>query len=381
VEKTIMNRVLNIGISRGGGLGDSLNVTAYTPAIRRKFPVSRITTVVCRSAEIFKGNPTVDSVIVQPPGELEAYAEKLFEATERGESEFDIFYLTHYAVKVAFSPKILKYDFIKEYKSELDRRFEDYRYIFNEFLRDIAAMDRMDRHFSDVFFGSANLSGSIDDMFINLDTDKKLKFNNSRYATLCNSAWGDLQTKCLPINKWEEIVKYLKQKGVTPVQVGLITDTSIPGTTRAIKYDNIFHTARIIKGAMFNIAIEGGIAHLAKAVKTDSIVLFGPTTVKTFGYDNNINIRSNVCSPCWWRRGDWMNYCTKIKCRVSYNNPPPCMKEISIHTIHRAIDDMIKRYDNRGKVDNISESSPEDPLYKAMESKLTGIFEAIAKKP
>ncbi len=56
--------------------------------------------------------------------------------------------------------------------------------------------------------------------------------------------------------------------------------------------------SHILNNSTFHLDIEGGLVHIASQLGTKCIVLFGPTQVKYFGYENNINICSECCRDC-----------------------------------------------------------------------------------
>ncbi|MDR2428128.1 MAG: hypothetical protein LBD19_04235 [Endomicrobium sp.] len=59
----------------------------------------------------------------------------------------------------------------------------------------------------------------------------------------------------------------------------------------------------IIKKSLLQIAIDGACSHIAWALRTKSIILFGPTDAKYSMYPENINIMSSICGGCWHRFG------------------------------------------------------------------------------
>jgi ADP-heptose:LPS heptosyltransferase/2-polyprenyl-3-methyl-5-hydroxy-6-metoxy-1,4-benzoquinol methylase len=336
-ERPSVNRVLHIGIAHAGGMGDNLNVTAYCTALKRKFPLSFITVIVSRFPEIFEGLTCIDRVIkVTPPYSVEQYAEII-------KPEYDIFLEVRYATRVSFPSQRPKTPAMLEYKKETDKKFKKYAYIFHKFLSDIPAMERMKKPFWDIFYDSACIQGSIDEMCIALKPEHfkaSEYYQGMRYVTVCNSSDNGLQTKGCHSHTWSEVIKYIKSLGLIPIQTGIQSEPDLPGATRF--FGSIFETAALVQGALMNISIEGGIVHLAKAVGTDSIVLFGPTPIEIFGYRNNINIKGRTCGGCWWRSRDWMTVCTKTSQKVSPSYAPPCMTDIPVdkikHSIHRLLE-------------------------------------------
>lgn len=70
--------------------------------------------------------------------------------------------------------------------------------------------------------------------------------------------------------------------------------------------------AFLLKHSALHIDCEGGFAHLRHAIKGGrTVVLFGPTDISYYGYQENINLRSGVCPGCEWVREKWLESCTK----------------------------------------------------------------------
>jgi ADP-heptose:LPS heptosyltransferase len=82
----------------------------------------------------------------------------------------------------------------------------------------------------------------------------------------------------------------------------------------------------LMKYAALHIDGEGGMVHLRAALRGGkSVVLFGPTAVELFGYEENINIRAEGACAHWceWVSDTWDNKCIKN------NNIHNCMKSIT----------------------------------------------------
>lgn len=78
----------------------------------------------------------------------------------------------------------------------------------------------------------------------------------------------------------------------------------------------------ILKNSLLHIDCEGGPVHLASQLGTKCVVLFGVTDVKYFGYANNINLISEICSPCY---AIWEN---NQECMLK-SKDPICMLSIT----------------------------------------------------
>ena len=64
------------------------------------------------------------------------------------------------------------------------------------------------------------------------------------------------------------------------------------------------------KHSLLHVDGDSGLVHLARALHTKSIVLFGrPTT--NFSVTAKLTCRSTVCGNCWWSTPDWMRSCPR----------------------------------------------------------------------
>ncbi|SDF72570.1 glycosyltransferase family 9 protein [Sporolituus thermophilus] len=81
---------------------------------------------------------------------------------------------------------------------------------------------------------------------------------------------------------------------------------------------SLLELAAVLQQSKLYIGVDSGPAHLAKAVGTKGIVLFGPTSPVKWGYRDNINLTGGAdCSPCYPRT-----------CR-----DPWCIKKIAAQTV------------------------------------------------
>ena len=78
----------------------------------------------------------------------------------------------------------------------------------------------------------------------------------------------------------------------------------------------------VLSNSMLHIDIEGGMVHLASNLGTKCLVLFGPTQMKYYGYENNINIMAGDCHDCCGLYAD-VNKCARNM------EKPECMYSIT----------------------------------------------------
>jgi ADP-heptose:LPS heptosyltransferase len=140
-------------------------------------------------------------------------------------------------------------------------------------------------------------------------------------------ATGQRATKLLPQETLVNTVKLLQKNGYCLIQIGSINDDFIIGTDMDLRGQTTLRQAAVIlRNAACLVGMEGGLVHLARAMKTKSVVMFGPTSVDFFGYPHNTNLTAGTCEACFWAKKDWYIYC------------PRGLKEAECMTKHRPED-------------------------------------------
>ena len=95
----------------------------------------------------------------------------------------------------------------------------------------------------------------------------------------------------------------------------------------------------ILAKSTIHIDCEGGLVHLASALGTKCVVLFGPTPIDYYGYKNNINISAGVCSGCMGVTPNWYYDC--FKNTVKEDKTVLCMEAIKPNRVFRCIDNYL----------------------------------------
>jgi ADP-heptose:LPS heptosyltransferase/ubiquinone/menaquinone biosynthesis C-methylase UbiE len=149
---------------------------------------------------------------------------------------------------------------------------------------------------------------------------------------------GSGSTKQWPVAYWQELVRRINSLGISVVQLGTSCEAPVKGAVNLLGETTLGQAAAIIKGALCNISLEGGLVWLAKAVGKRSVVLFGPTDVNFFGQPENLNLSANLpCAPCWWTIKDWF-----VKCPRGYARAK-CMESISVQMVVEKITPFLEK--------------------------------------
>lgn len=119
------------------------------------------------------------------------------------------------------------------------------------------------------------------------------------YIAVATGVGSLADLKKWPESHWKAFGEWADMDGVTLVQVGGEKDFQVPGAMDC-RGLSLPRTATILQHAKRLVAVEGGMAHLAAATRTDAVVIFGPTDVGLFGYGWNTNLSAKACRPCWW---------------------------------------------------------------------------------
>jgi ADP-heptose:LPS heptosyltransferase len=113
-------------------------------------------------------------------------------------------------------------------------------------------------------------------------------------------------TKCWPFENWTPLIRKLKKAKpeLKIVQLGSRNSRSIPDVDiDLVQRTSLSQAAWILKHAQAHIDGDSGLVHLARALHTPSVVLFGPTDHKFFGYSQNVNLTASGYGNCCLRRG------------------------------------------------------------------------------
>jgi len=145
---------------------------------------------------------------------------------------------------------------------------------------------------------------------------------------------GERQLKLWNPEYLAKLVVQLKSQhtDLTIVQLGGAQAEHVMGVDVYILGESLEFTKWVLRGARLHIDCEGGLVHLATQLGTRCVVLFGPTPVHMYGYEQNINICSLECSNCMGLHEDWAYRCYK------HAGEAACMKSITTDLVFDAIE-------------------------------------------
>ena len=326
--------ILDIALVCLGGLGDGLILSGLATAVKRKYPKSHTTLFVRykNSAELLVGNKNVDRVVTTGQKTWNGVIDNVLS------KEFDIVYDNRYVVKVTYKDV----NRFKSDKAKTDNLFKDYAELFETFpFSNNTVFGKTGLGQYKLMLKTAGLEGNQDDLHVDLtegNFNMLALLEGSKYVTVHNGADIARQTKCWITERWSEVASYLKKKGYKVIQLGQTLEDRIDGTIDMRGKSEIKETAAFIAKAKFHMDSESGLVHIARAVRTRSIVLFGPTSFGFFKYDKNVNVEtSSKCKDCWWTNDMWWRECPK-----GHPLPVPCMKGITVDMVTKAIDKIEK---------------------------------------
>jgi len=330
------NGKTKIAMIRIGGIGDSLELASMASAVKRKYPDSHITLFVrdAKCHEIIKDNPVVDRVVLAGQVEWGTYVDAHILP-----KDYDIIYDSRYITKVIYKDEV-KY---AEDKKITDKRFQEWT---DHFFAFPLYNNKISKKWGDtnraLALWTSNLKGGDEDLYMHLtpkDYDMTSLLHGEKYVTIHNGSDIARQTKQWYHEGWEQVVEYLNGKGYKVIQLGDKFEEKVKGAIDMTGKTSLAQTSALISMAKFHVDTEGGLVHIARAVRTRCVVLFAPTPVKFFGYDTNVNIESpSDCIGCWWENDMWWRECPK-----GYPMPVKCMREITPEMVIEGIEEVEKK--------------------------------------
>jgi ADP-heptose:LPS heptosyltransferase len=331
------NDPLAILIRGSGGFGDMLYLSAVARLLFLRFDRPRIVVLHEHpdAARVFSTNPYIVATISLPGDDLRQFLQ-----CAASLDVFDLIADVRYVITYATPPlSRIPFEFLTVAHS---RAAQWQRFVRREwpYLNNLLAKEALARGMSK--FGLVGYTGNLSisendvgDFFPKEGLPNDITAALTRpYVTLHHGAdrfmsdHGGLATKNLPTATWRDVSYRCKVEGLTTVQLGEAREPHIEGVDLDLRGRTSFaQTAVVLKYASVHLDTEGGLVHLAKSMGTSSVVAFGPTPVRFFGYDGNLNLSPHECGDCWWISEDWATRCPRGMAK------PACMASHTPSTI------------------------------------------------
>ena len=288
----------NILLIRFSSLGDLVLTTPIYRELRKINPDSRLTLLTSEGfGRVLENNPHLDEIIYHHRKETRNDLEKLIDQLLL--QKFDLIYDIHNSLRSRWigwqlkrhAPKPEHWLIEKRTLArELQIRF-GWGQFFNGKSQREQWLEPLQRHHTGTLSTKTELFPSIADKnyvkaWLNQNDLQDKPF-------VCIGASASFPLKCWPLKNFKQLIENIIQSGISVVLVG--TNGEIE-TEELAEYfrgsQNVFCAAGIFtileSAALFEmanavVANDTSIIHLAEAMRTPSIALFGPT-VKEFGY-------------------------------------------------------------------------------------------------
>jgi len=330
-----------------GSFGDALQLTPLLRCLRRRFAQAELTLIHHHSlvAALFARNADIDRLIVLPSPAHEAMRSMV-----RAEALADLIVECRYVIlySLVSGGKGLAPDaqmFVEAGRAgqrEWLPFVQRFPFDNDELWRAAAArgwsMPRLMAHtsgFPDEDFEAYRLALADEDFAARRDLPR-------RYLTVCNSAeklaitqgpW----TKVLPREKMTRIVEGLKAFSLPIVLLGARDDARIDGVDIDLRgRTSICEAAAVLHDAAVFVGPEGGLANLARAVQTRSVIFFGSTPPEFFAFRANVNVLPRRCGGCWWTTPSYLHQCPRLQAA------PECTESISEQAVVSAVGEILQ---------------------------------------
>lgn len=128
------------------------------------------------------------------------------------------------------------------------------------------------------------------------------------------------------VDRWEELVKSMPE--FTFIQLGIKGEEPfINGAVDMRGRTQIREAIALVKHALCYVGVDSFLAHVAAAVNTPGVILFGASSPSIWGHDSNINIyKQKHCSPC-------IDVLRQYACPYERK----CMESITVEDVREAI--------------------------------------------
>lgn len=331
----------NILIVKLSAIGDVIHSLPVAPALKKCFPQARITWVVESPAyDLLTNNPNIDEIIIFDKIKFKTLGGLLRHTpdfiSELRKRRFDLaldlqgLFKSAAIAYLSSAPKRLVYCNAREFSNKLSEQVcgpNSNGHIVEQYLdvvRELGCEINNPEFIINITEQEAALAGAI-------TQQAGLDVNKPYIVLIPGTNWPN---KCWPANHFVQLAERLFDENLIPVFVGSNADKKvmdeINSKSTVLPIDltgktNLKQLAYILKNARTAVAGDTGPMHLAAALNTPVIALFGPTDPKRngpYGTRHTVLTVSHSCQRCWRRQ------CPEGR---------DCLADIDVDTVFQAV--------------------------------------------
>jgi ADP-heptose:LPS heptosyltransferase len=172
---------------------------------------------------------------------------------------------------------------------------------------------------------------------------KDLKLDGTEYVT-CNYGADSMGKRSMQLKVWprayyEKLIEkiHAEYSWLRVVQTGGPKAERLQGADICVLGADLETVKWILKGSLCHIDCEGGLVHMATQLATHCIVLFGPTPLAMYGYEQNTNLVNPQCNNCMGIYDQWAFSCFRGEMF------PPCMYGITPEEVFEKLRGILNR--------------------------------------
>jgi len=323
-----------------GGYGDSLMLSMFAKRIKELYPECSISVLGRKDTiHILDKNPNIDEIGVRYD----------FNDIPVLSNRFDAIIDSRYGVKTFYLKEPFDFDLTydeilaRQKETELDLWVCDIiQYRAKLWVQNLQMLydtnyfgDKETVNWYHIISYLSGINFTPNDLYIHQE-GMTLPFEKGNYIAVSNMNDNRGYSKIYPPVHLNKVISAFPNENF--IILGSHKNHLIAGKENIVNLENklnIFQTAYVIANSKFLLSDEGGLVHIAKAVKKKSIVLFGSTQKWLFGYKDNINLTGdyNDCLYCHNQHPYWNMFCklngSRLYCKKLVSlNPEIVIQEI-----------------------------------------------------
>ena len=306
-RRKVWNNAKTIAVLCSSGIGDSLMATPLIEELKKRHPKIRLIVVSTETyAQVFERNPAIDCILKYSHTlKSGSFLEFIDFILRLRKERIDIFFAAqpsntiNHSIIAALSGAKLRLKHSYDYGASNER---DFSFVYNSLLPDSMEKHRVELNLEFLRFLGENVQekSSRPIFYISDDADKKMEswlMSNGKSKLHGNLVaihpGGVRENKRWMPDRFAEMGKELIKRGFVVCLVGGKDEKDLCDYIEdMIKKDAVHNvagefvleeTAALLKKCLFLLSNDTGIMHLATAVGTPVIAIFGPTDCRHIG--------------------------------------------------------------------------------------------------